>query len=187
MNTAAVRRLTVIDSHTGGEPTRVVVAGGPDLGCGPLPERVATFRTEFDHYRSAVVQEPRGSDVVVGAMLVEPVDRTCAAGVIFFNNVGLPGHVRPRHNRAGGHAGPSRSTAGRRTSDRDSGGHRVGAIAHRRRSLRHQCCQLPSGPRIGGDLARTAAASAAMSRGAGIGSSWWRNMAWHSTRPTSRN
>lgn len=95
MNAAATHRLSIIDSHTGGEPTRVVLSGGPDLGTGPLAERVNLFRDQFDHYRSAVVQEPRGSDVVVGALLVEPVDPSCAAGVIFFNNVdylGMCGH-----------------------------------------------------------------------------------------------
>src|SRR4051812_1074007 len=83
--------IRIIDSHTGGEPTRVIVSGGPDLGNGPLVERAARFSKEFDRYRSAVVNEPRGSDVMVGALLCEPVDRSCAAGVIFFNNVGLLG------------------------------------------------------------------------------------------------
>lgn len=86
-----MRRITVIDSHTGGEPTRVVVAGGPDLGAGPLPERAARFREHFDAFRSCVVNEPRGSDVLVGAILCEPHDPSCAAGVIFFNNVGTIG------------------------------------------------------------------------------------------------
>jgi 4-hydroxyproline epimerase len=86
-----MQRLHAIDSHTGGEPTRVVVDGGPDLGGGPLAARRDRFRREFDRYRSAVVNEPRGSDVVVGALLVEPEDPTCAAGVIFFNNVGYLG------------------------------------------------------------------------------------------------
>lgn len=86
-----MKRLTVIDSHTGGEPTRVVVSGGPDLGRGPLVTRRERFQREFDRFRSAVVNEPRGSDVVVGALLVEPEDRTCVAGVIFFNNVGYLG------------------------------------------------------------------------------------------------
>ncbi len=85
------RRVRVIDSHTGGEPTRLVVSGGPDLGNGPLAERLQRFRSEHDSFRSAVVNEPRGSDVIVGALLCEPVDRTCAAGVIFFNNVGYLG------------------------------------------------------------------------------------------------
>jgi len=88
---AAMQRITVIDSHTGGEPTRVVVAGGPDLGGGPLDERREKFQREFDRFRCAIVNEPRGSDVVVGAMLVEPEDKSCACGVIFFNNVGYLG------------------------------------------------------------------------------------------------
>jgi len=86
-----MQRVTIIDSHTGGEPTRVVVAGGPDLGSGPLAVRRDRFRSEFDRYRSAVVNEPRGSDVIVGALLVEPEDRSCAAGVIYFNNIGYIG------------------------------------------------------------------------------------------------
>jgi 4-hydroxyproline epimerase len=87
----ATHKIEVIDSHTGGEPTRVVVAGGPDLGVGPLADRRERFRREFDRFRSAVVNEPRGSDVVVGALLVPPQDPSCAAGVIFFNNVGYLG------------------------------------------------------------------------------------------------
>jgi 4-hydroxyproline epimerase len=87
----AIRRIQVIDSHTGGEPTRVVVAGGPDLGRGSMAERRERFRARHDDFRSAVVNEPRGSDVLVGALLCEPVDPACAAGVIFFNNVGYLG------------------------------------------------------------------------------------------------
>ena len=85
------RKIRVIDSHTGGEPTRLIVSGGPDLGDGPMSARLERFRDEYDAFRSAVVNEPRGSDVMVGALLCEPVDRTCAAGVIFFNNVGYLG------------------------------------------------------------------------------------------------
>ena len=88
---ADIRRVAVIDTHTGGEPTRVVIAGGPELGRGSLAERREIFRTKFDDFRSAVVNEPRGSDVIVGALLVEPVDPASAAGVIFFNNVGYLG------------------------------------------------------------------------------------------------
>ena len=84
-------RVRIIDSHTGGEPTRVVLSGGPDLGRGPLSERLNRFRTEHDTFRSAVVNEPRGSNVIVGALLCEPTDPKCAAGVIFFNNVGYLG------------------------------------------------------------------------------------------------
>jgi 4-hydroxyproline epimerase len=82
-------RVQVVDSHTGGEPTRVVVSGGPELGRGDLATRRALFRDHFDDFRSAVCNEPRGSDTMVGALLCEPVDSACAAGVIFFNNVGV--------------------------------------------------------------------------------------------------
>jgi 4-hydroxyproline epimerase len=83
--------LRAIDSHTGGEPTRTIVAGGPDLGDGPLAERRELFRQRHDRLRSAIVCEPRGSDVLVGALLVEPFDPTCRVGAIFFNNVGCLG------------------------------------------------------------------------------------------------
>ena len=83
--------VQVIDSHTAGEPTRVVIEGGPDLGRGALTERLACFRERYDFFRSGVVNEPRGSDVVVGAILLEPFDRTCEAAVIYFNNVGYLG------------------------------------------------------------------------------------------------
>lgn len=85
------RRIHVIDSHTAGEPTRVVVSGGPDLGEGPMAQRAERFRSEFDAFRSAVVNEPRGSEVLVGALLLSPVDPASTAGAIFFNNVGLLG------------------------------------------------------------------------------------------------
>jgi len=84
-------RIRILDSHTGGEPTRLVLEGGPDLGRGPLAERAIRFRERFDAHRSAIINEPRGSDVMVGALLVEPHAPGCAAGVIFFNNVGVLG------------------------------------------------------------------------------------------------
>jgi 4-hydroxyproline epimerase len=84
-------RIKVIDSHTGGEPTRVVVAGGPDLGGGSMAQRAVRFRQRFDSFRSATVNEPRGNDALVGALLCEPSDPACAAGVIFYNNVGYLG------------------------------------------------------------------------------------------------
>lgn len=86
-----MHRIRVIDTHTGGEPTRVVLEGGPDLGSGSLATRRARFVAEFDHFRTAIVNEPRGSEVLVGALLVPPDDPHCATGVIFFNNVGVLG------------------------------------------------------------------------------------------------
>lgn len=89
------RRIKVIDSHTGGEPTRVVISGGPDLGHGALADRVERFKNNHDDFRCAVVNEPRGSDAIVGALLCAPVDQSCVTGVIFFNSVtylGMCGH-----------------------------------------------------------------------------------------------
>ena len=85
------QRIKAIDSHTGGEPTRVVVSGFPDLGSGSMAERLEKFRSEHDELRSAIVREPRGHDAMVGALLCDPVDESAAAGVIFFNNVGYLG------------------------------------------------------------------------------------------------
>ena len=87
----SISSVHVIDSHTAGEPTRVMIAGGPDLGSGTLTERLACFRDQYDFFRSGVISEPRGSDVVVGAVLLEPFDPACEAAVIYFNNVGYLG------------------------------------------------------------------------------------------------
>ena len=83
--------VRIIDSHTEGEPTRVIIDGGPDLGSGSLRERMERFRQNSDIYRRMAINEPRGSDALVGALLCEPVDTSCAAGVIFFNNTGYLG------------------------------------------------------------------------------------------------
>lgn len=91
-------RIRFIDTHAGGEPTRIVIEGGPDLGKGSMAERRKIFRTKYDHFRSAVVNEPRGSDVFVGALLCEPTDPTCVAGVIFLQQCRLLGNVRARDN-----------------------------------------------------------------------------------------
>ena len=87
--------MHVIDSHTAGEPTRVILNGFPDLGAGPLSERAARLATRhYDDYR-AVVLEPRGQVAMVGALLVPPVDPTCVTGVIYFDVgavLGMCGH-----------------------------------------------------------------------------------------------
>ncbi|MGO4869748.1 MAG: proline racemase family protein [Roseiarcus sp.] len=83
--------MRVVDSHTEGEPTRLIVEGGPPLGRGPLAERRQRFAEAYDHIRRLAVNEPRGFDALVGALLCEPEDPSCAAGLIFFNNVGYLG------------------------------------------------------------------------------------------------
>jgi 4-hydroxyproline epimerase len=84
-------RIHVIDSHSAGEPTRIVISGGPRLQGGTTAEKLQFLRQHHDSFRSAVVNEPRGSDVLVGGMLVEPANKSCVTGVIFFNNVGYLG------------------------------------------------------------------------------------------------
>ena len=86
-----MQRVRVIDSHTEGEPTRMVVSGGPVLGGGALADRRERFQRKFDGFRRALVNEPRGSEVAVGALLVTPVNSAATTGVIFFNNVGYLG------------------------------------------------------------------------------------------------
>jgi 4-hydroxyproline epimerase len=83
--------MRVVDSHTEGEPTRLIIEGGPFLGCGSLSERCRRFAKDFDHVRRFAINEPRGYDALVGALLCEPLDPSCAAGLIFFNNVGYLG------------------------------------------------------------------------------------------------
>lgn len=86
-----MKRIQVLDSHTGGEPTRLVLDGFPDLGRGSMADRRALLAEQHDSWRAATVLEPRGSDVLVGALLCEPVDPSACAGVIFFNNTGYLG------------------------------------------------------------------------------------------------
>ncbi|GAA4471235.1 proline racemase family protein [Novipirellula rosea] len=86
-----IERISTVDSHTCGEPTRTIVSGGPDLGKGTLMQRQQRFAKEFDHYRTAVINEPRGSDVLVGALLCKPTNPEFAGAVIFFNNTGYLG------------------------------------------------------------------------------------------------
>jgi proline racemase len=88
--------MRVIDSHTEGEPTRVVLDGGPDLGSGSLAARAARLEAEHLDFCASVVLEPRGHDAIIGALLVPPDDPACAAGVIYFNNLqnlGMCGHA----------------------------------------------------------------------------------------------
>lgn len=86
-----MQKITILDSHTGGEPTRLVLDGFPDLGNGDMASRRKLLAENFDQYRTATMLEPRGSDVIVGALLCKPVNPEASAGVIFFNNTGYLG------------------------------------------------------------------------------------------------
>src|SRR4029079_614796 len=85
-----VTKIRAIDSHTGGEPTRVVIDGFPHL-TGSMVQQLEIFKSKYDRFRSAIVCEPRGHNAVVGALLCEPTSPDAVAGVIFFNNVGYLG------------------------------------------------------------------------------------------------
>ena len=83
------RRISVIDSHTGGEPTRVVIGGAPDVGGGSIKQRLPGFLDHADFLRPALLGEPRGFGAMVGALLCDSGLQECICGVIFFNNSGL--------------------------------------------------------------------------------------------------
>ena len=86
-----MKRIPFLDSHTGGEPTRLIETPPFDLGTGSVAEKLSRLKADHDDFRTTVLNEPRGSDVLVGALLVEPADPTCQFGVIYFNNVGYLG------------------------------------------------------------------------------------------------
>lgn len=86
-----MERIPFLDSHTGGEPTRLITSLPFDLGAGSVADKLSTLKTDHDDLRRTVLLEPRGSDVLVGAYLVSPADPTCEFGAIFFNNVGYLG------------------------------------------------------------------------------------------------
>ena len=156
-------RIHVIDSHTEGEPTRLVIAGGPDLGGGPLAERLARLRRDHDDLRTAVVREPRGSEVLVGALLCEPVDPAAAAGVIFFNDVGYLGMCG--HGTIGlvatlawlGRLGPGRHRIETPVGDVGAELHDDGRVSVHNvpayRSRAGVAVDLPGGGRLTGDVA----------------------------------
>lgn len=86
-----MKHIRIIDSHTGGEPTRLVLSGFPYLGDGSMSKRLEVLRSQHDHWRKACILEPRGHDVLVGALLCEPATEEATCGVIFFNNTGYLG------------------------------------------------------------------------------------------------
>jgi len=158
-----IHRISIIDSHTGGEPTRVVVGGGPDLGYGSVADKLRVFREQHDRYRRAIVNEPRGSDVIVGAMLVEPADASCVTGVIYFDNVqfiGMCGHGTIGLVKTLEHMG--RITAGEHKIETPVGV--VGVVLHEDgrvsvknipafRKAKGVTIDLPDGDRVTGDIA----------------------------------
>ncbi|HEX8944341.1 MAG TPA: proline racemase family protein [Gemmatimonadaceae bacterium] len=92
---ASPSAIRVVDSHTEGEPTRVIVDGWPQPAGATMQERAAELRRTADHLRRAVVCEPRGHAAIVGALLTPPINPDSLAGIVFFNNgtyLGMCGH-----------------------------------------------------------------------------------------------
>ena len=151
----AMLRLRVVDSHTGGEPTRVVLDGGPDLGGGTVADaaRGASARASTASAR-AVVNEPRGSDVVVGALLCPPADPDVRRGRHLLQQRRLPRHVRARHDRRRAHARAPRPARAGRASARDAGRRRHGPRARGRPRHGRERAELPAPPGGAGRRAR---------------------------------
>ena len=87
--------ISVVDSHTGGEPTRVVLDGFPALRGSTLLERRADVAGRLRRLATAIVDEPRGNEPMVAALLTPAVDERCVTGVIFFDRnlvLGMCGH-----------------------------------------------------------------------------------------------
>jgi proline racemase len=77
-----------IDSHTMGEPTRIIVKGFPELAGNTMMERKKYLEENFDHYRTALMLEPRGHKDMFGAILTEPISKEADLGVIFMDTGG---------------------------------------------------------------------------------------------------
>ena len=127
-------QLKIVDSHTAGEPTRCVLDGLPDLGSGPLAERLEHLRNHHDHLRRAILCEPRGSDVLVGAYLVAAGQSNVGNRRDLLQQRRLPGHVRTRNHRRRRHARASWPHPTRRACPRHA--------------CRHRCLRAAPGNRV---------------------------------------
>ncbi len=82
------RLYTTVDTHTAGEPLRVVTAGVPRIPGGTILEKRRYAAQHLDHVRRALMWEPRGHADMYGAYLTEPVTKEADLGVIFMHNEG---------------------------------------------------------------------------------------------------
>ena len=167
---------TVIDSHTGGEPTRLIIDGFPVLAGGTMAEKRDVLREQYDQWRRACLLEPRGNDVLVGALCCEPVSQDAVCGVIFFNNAGYLGMC--------GHGTIGLVASLRHLGRIAPGEHRIDTPVGQVSATLHEDGRspLPTWPRtaIASRLrwtCRDMAGSPAMSPGAATGSSWCPGMA----------
>lgn len=80
--------MRVIDSHTEGEPTRVVIEGGPDLNSHSLREQAIELSKNHQNFLNATLTEPRGFEAMVGALLRPATDPKCETGVVYYTPAG---------------------------------------------------------------------------------------------------
>ena len=83
-----VHRIRTIDAHAAGEPLRLVVEGFPSPEGSTMLEKRAWAQKRLDHFRRAIMLEPRGHADMYGALLTEPVSAGAHAGVLFMHNEG---------------------------------------------------------------------------------------------------
>jgi proline racemase len=83
-----IHRIRTIDSHAAGEPLRLVIDGLPAPEGRTMLDKRAWAQKRLDHFRKALILEPRGHTDMYGALLTEPVTRDANAGVLFMHNEG---------------------------------------------------------------------------------------------------
>ncbi len=80
--------VSTLDTHTAGEPLRIVVSGFPEVPGDTIVEKIKYLKENLDHLRRAIIWEPRGHADMYGAILTEPVTPEADFGVIFLTNEG---------------------------------------------------------------------------------------------------
>ncbi|QQA43569.1 4-hydroxyproline epimerase [Pelagovum pacificum] len=80
--------FTCIDGHTCGNPVRLVTGGGPTLDGATMIERRAHFLAEYDWIRTGLMYEPRGHDMMSGAILYPPTRPDCDVAILFIETSG---------------------------------------------------------------------------------------------------
>ncbi|GIO08448.1 proline racemase [Brevibacillus reuszeri] len=84
----ASRVFSTVDTHTGGNPTRTVISGLPKLKGETMADKMLHMKAEYDWIRTLLMYEPRGHDVMSGALIVEPCHPDADFGVIYIETGG---------------------------------------------------------------------------------------------------
>lgn len=90
------QRFTTLETHTIGEPTRIVLSGFPAPQGNTMLERKEFYEANYDQYRQALMAEPRGHNDMVGALLLDPIDPNADIGVIYMDTnrwINMCGHA----------------------------------------------------------------------------------------------